>query len=110
MLELASFAFAPLSLYGRGAGEEGAHSCKYHFQHRIAVPKNLVVPEPQNREALILQPGIAPCILPALVVLPTISFNYQPRPKVHEVHYIWPQRLLSAEFLTQQSMCPKVAP
>jgi hypothetical protein len=49
-----------------------------------------VIPEPQNSEALVHEPGIAFAIICIFIVLTTIALDDEFRTKVYEIHNVGP--------------------
>ena len=50
------------------------------------------------------EPSITFRITNAAIMLSAIRFDDELCPQMHKIHYIWPNRLLSTEFLTIEAM------
>ena len=81
------------------------------LEHAIEVLKHIVVPEPQDAEALCLQPSRARGVLRcAFCVLSAIHFNDEPRVKADEVGDVRPRRHLPSETVAVDLLVPQPRP
>src|SRR6185312_3810629 len=103
---------SPLPLWERGWGRGGAFGKLFQdgLEHHFDVLQNVVVPKTQHRETLVAQPCITCRIVHAAVVLPAICLDDQTRTEMHEVHDIWPDRLLPAELVIAHAVRSEMAP
>ncbi len=82
-----------------------------HFQNRFQFTENLIVPEPEDAVALLMQESAASFILRLLFrMLPTVQFDHQPVLKTNEVDDERPDRLLPPEFAARKLSVTQPAP
>jgi hypothetical protein len=68
------------------------------FNHAIAIGKDLMIPESNNRKSLRVQPSRALGVLRrVLCVLPTIDFNNQTRGQADKIHDVGTDGKLSTK-------------
>lgn len=103
----------PSPLAGEGSGERGRcllQHLKNPRQYRFWLAQNVIVPEAQYSKPLLFEPAISNGIPLATMVLTAIGLDDQPGAKMHEIHDIGADRLLTAELLSEQAVSAQMTP
>ena len=103
----------PSPLVGEGLGERGSRlgqRLKDAGHYALRIVQDLVVPEPQDAEALLSQPSITLGIALAGVMLAAIGLDDQLGAKMDEIDDIGAEGLLAAKLLARQAMTAEMAP
>ncbi|MBB3343786.1 hypothetical protein FHW73_001652 [Luteimonas sp. RC10] len=103
---------SPLSPCGRGVGGEGRFPQRVpnRFEHRLGTLEDVVIPEAQDPEALLIQPRVANCVFRRIGVLAAVRLDDQACTEMHEVHDVRTDRLLTAELLSIESVGAEMTP
>ena len=103
----------PSPLAGEGLGERGSElgqRVENARQYALGIVQDIVVPEPQDAEALLSQSSITLGIALAGVMLAAIGLDDQLGAKMDEIDDIGAEGLLAAKLLARQAMTAEMAP
>ena len=84
-------------------GFERSENCR---EHSLSIGKHIVVPEPQNTEALRLQKSIAPLVGVTFNMLRSVCLDDHSRGKAHEIDNVRLDPHLTAELPLAQPPRP----